>query len=171
MIWQLAAIAALTFAPIAGKPDDFGASSATVWFFVATDCPIANSYAPEIERIAESYKGKVRCFLMYPDPDTTPAAAAHHAMTYHLTLPPVPDPRQIYMRRAGAKVTPEAALYDHAGNLEYLGRIDDRWTKLGTSRLTPHHRDLRDAIDAVLAGKKPLVSRTAPVGCYVAAAE
>src|SRR4051812_13136377 len=39
---------------------------ANVLFFVSTDCPVANGYAPEIQRICGAYAGKgIACSLVY----------------------------------------------------------------------------------------------------------
>src|SRR4029453_13587004 len=37
-------------------------------FFLSTDCPISNRYAPEIERVCREYGPRgVRCFAVYQD--------------------------------------------------------------------------------------------------------
>lgn len=42
------------------------AGTANVIFFVATDCPISNSYAPEIQRVCREYRPRgVGCALVY----------------------------------------------------------------------------------------------------------
>src|SRR6478672_8191808 len=42
----------------------------TVFFFVSTDCPISNRYAPEIQRLAGEFSTNgVNSWLVYPDPD------------------------------------------------------------------------------------------------------
>ena len=47
------------------------AGPANVIFFVATDCPISNSYAPEIQRVCRDYGPRgVGCSLIYEDVDT-----------------------------------------------------------------------------------------------------
>src|SRR5436190_7597273 len=49
---------------------------ATVLFFIGHDCPISNSYAPEINRICAEFEArKVACYLVYPDPDLSAATA------------------------------------------------------------------------------------------------
>src|ERR1700674_1680278 len=46
---------------------------ATVLFFIATDCPISNFYAPEIQRICGEYGTKgVACSLLYEDLQADP---------------------------------------------------------------------------------------------------
>src|SRR5689334_20315972 len=45
---------------------------AHVLFFIATDCPISNSYAPEIQSICRDYSARgVSCSLVYEDVDLT----------------------------------------------------------------------------------------------------
>src|SRR5437764_1414328 len=44
-------------------------------FFVMSDCPVSNSYAPDIQRICRAYQGQaVRCSLVYEDWNADPAA-------------------------------------------------------------------------------------------------
>ena len=54
-----------------------------------------------------------------------------------------------------------------AGKLEYLGRIDDQYPGLGKKRTAPSQRDLRNALDAVVAGRSVKVARTEAVGCSI----
>src|SRR5262245_26620436 len=47
---------------------------ASVVFYIATDCPVSNAYAPEIQRVCREYGTRgVGCSLMYEDVDTTSA--------------------------------------------------------------------------------------------------
>src|SRR5262245_61437975 len=40
----------------------------SVLFFITSDCPIANQYAPEIRRICSAYESRgARCSLVYAD--------------------------------------------------------------------------------------------------------
>ncbi|MBV8808725.1 MAG: redoxin domain-containing protein, partial [Acidobacteriaceae bacterium] len=42
---------------------------ARVFLFVRTDCPITNRYAPELQRLAQEFKGDgVDFWMVYPDP-------------------------------------------------------------------------------------------------------
>src|SRR5262245_58049016 len=52
---------------------------ANVVFFVQTDCPISNSYAPEIQRICKAYAAKgVSCSLAYEDVKVDAAGVRSH---------------------------------------------------------------------------------------------
>jgi hypothetical protein len=140
-----------------------------VVFIVGTECPISNRYAPEIARICSDYKNRgVRCFLAYPDGSVTPAAVKQQRQDFKLTdaIPAVIDKRYAITDAAGARVTPEAAIFTSTGRV-YHGRIDDRNVDVGRSRATPQRRDVRLALDAVLAGKPVEQPETQAVGCYI----
>jgi hypothetical protein len=142
--------------------------NAVALVFILSDCPIANSYAPEFSRLHAEFSARgVAMLLIHADPTLTQAAAGEHAKEYRLTPPIVVDPRQTWVRRAGATVTPEAAVFSPAGELLYRGRIDDRYAGLGKRRSEVTSRDLRDALEAVLAGKPVAQPRTDAIGCPI----
>jgi hypothetical protein len=72
------------------------------------------------------------------------------------------------VKRVGATITPEAAVYDSRGRLIYRGRIDDRYSAVGVERATATRHDLQDAIAAAVAGKPVTPRFTQAVGCYIA---
>ena len=141
---------------------------AVVLLFIARDCPVSNSYAPEIGRIIARYTPlKVGFTLVYPDPDTSLAAARQHAKDYGYTCPLLLDSTHKLVRRAGATVTPEAAVFAPGGRLLYRGRIDDLYLGFGKRRNAATRHDLRDALDAVLAGHAVPAPRTEAIGCFI----
>ncbi|HLJ58044.1 MAG TPA: redoxin family protein [Chthonomonadaceae bacterium] len=152
-------------APLEGK-----ARKTTVLVFITNDCPIANQCAPEIERIYRTYRPKgVAMYLVYVDGSLTAAAARAHHKAYGYTCPAVLDPGHRLVKEGSATVTPEAALFDARGRLVYHGRIDDRAVALGRVRAVPLHRDLREALDALLA-RRPIKAAYRPaVGCSILA--
>lgn len=141
---------------------------AVVLLFVASDCPISNAYAPEIERIYTRYAPrKIAITLVYIDPDLTRAAARRHAASYGYTCPLLLDPAHRLAQRAGATVTPEAAVFRPDGRLLYRGRIDDTYFGYGKRRSTATRHDLRDALDAVLSGRQIRPQTTPAIGCFI----
>ena len=139
---------------------------ATVLFFVLSDCPNANRLVPEINRIAADYKERgARAFVVYSEPDLTPEKAAAHHKEFGYTIPALLDSEQVLATAAGARTSPEAALILPPAVLAYRGRIDDRNSSPGVSRPEPTKRDLRDALDKVLAGLPVAEPITAAVGC------
>ncbi|MDF1811931.1 MAG: redoxin domain-containing protein [Verrucomicrobiales bacterium] len=141
---------------------------ASVYLFVIPDCPIVNRYAPEINRIYEDYSGKgVKITLVYAEPSLTSADIEKHRKEYSLKPPGVLDPGWKITRRSGATITPEAVVYDAGEKIVYRGRIDDWFTDFGDSRREASEKNLRLALDAVLAGKEVEIKEAEAVGCYI----
>ena len=141
---------------------------AVVLFFVGCDCPISNAYAPEIRRICTQYAARgIGFYIVYPDPAVTLDAARKHANAYGLPAPVLRDPGHRLCRKAGATVTPEAALLASGGKLLYRGRIDDLYVGFGKQRYAATRHDLRLALDAVLRGQLAPQPFTRSVGCYI----
>jgi AhpC/TSA family len=140
-----------------------------VLVFIASDCPISNGYAPEIQRICSDFSARgVRCTLVYEDVGFTEAAVAAHLAEYrYRDLATVIDHSRSIARRAGVTVTPEAVVVDTRGTIRYRGRIDNFYAALGKPRQRVTSRDLRDALDAVLAAKRVERPRTTALGCYI----
>ena len=156
-------VAGVTVQPLA----DTG-QRATVLFFVMHECPVANGYAPEISRImAECSTNGMRCFVVYVEDDLTPAKAREHAREYGYKSGALLDPQHLLVKAAGATISPEAAVLSPAGEVLYRGRIDDRVADFGKRRVEPTRRDLRLALDALLAGKPVPARHTRAVGCYI----
>ena len=87
---------------------------ASVIFFIATDCPVSNSYAPEIQSICRDYAPRgVGCSLAYEDLDLTNSASRlndtvrKHLQEFRYTdIPAVVDSSRALAKRAKASVTP-----------------------------------------------------------------
>jgi thiol-disulfide isomerase/thioredoxin len=144
-------------------------AKAVVFVFTATDCPISNRYAPEIQRLNRTYADNgVRFFLVYPNPADTPAMIREHAKAFGYSADALlRDPKQALAKAAKVTIAPEAAVFAQ-GKLVYHGRIDDRFVDFGVDRPEPTVRDLDDVLRAVLAGKPVPHPVTQAVGCYIA---
>ena len=142
-----------------------------VFLFTATECPISNRYAPEMERLAARFGPRgVRFFLVYADPSATSTAIRRHLSDFGLTIEALRDPAHALVRTAGASVTPEAAVFAAAGGgprLVYRGRIDDRYLDFGRARAAPTRHDLAEALEAALAGRPVAEARTRAIGCFI----
>ncbi len=147
-------------------PLDPGQKLASVLIFYWHDCPVCNSYAPEISRIRASYTN-FAFYIVQVDPDLNQAAAREHAWQYDLRAPALLDPKHRLVEKAKATVTPEAVVLGRNGQLMYRGRIDDLYASPGKKRAAPKQHDLRDALDAI-AARKPIMRReTKAVGCLI----
>ena len=142
-----------------------------LFFFVLHDCPAANSYAPEMSRIAAKYGAKgVRSYLVYVESDLDEAEAQKHAREHQIGFPALIDRRHELAKVTGATISPEVALVSEK-RVVYRGRIDDRFVTLGKRRVEPTTRDLREALDAMLEGKPVPNPVTKAVGCYLSVKE
>lgn len=71
-------------------------------------------------------------------------------------------------RKCGVTTTtPEAAVLTAGGELLYLGRIDNRLEDLGKQRVQVTEFNLRDTLEAILAGKPVPRARTRALGCAI----
>ena len=140
-----------------------------VLFFIMTDCPISNFYAPEIQRICSEYRGKgAECSLVYEDLAPDAGAVRKHLDEYRYKgISALVDADRKAAREAGATMTPEAVVVDREGKIRYRGRIDDFYAGLGKPRRQATTHELQDAIGAVLAGKKVQVPEAKALGCYI----
>jgi hypothetical protein len=142
---------------------------ARVFLFLRTDCPLANRYAPELQRIAGEFKNRgVDFWLVYPDHSESASNIQHQISDYKLPGEALLDPHQDLARRSQATVSPQAAVFDHEGRLIYSGRIDDQFVDFGKSRPSAETHDLEAAIAATLEGKPVAHARTRAIGCYLA---
>jgi len=140
-----------------------------VLFFISHDCPISNSYAPEINRIFATYggAGKFTFGVVHPYAELTVEEARKHAKEFSLKAPVFIDAKHVLCDRVGATITPQVAVVSPDGKVLYLGRIDDKWAGYGKSRVDPTVRDLRAALDAILDGKPVPTARTDAIGCPI----
>jgi len=147
---------------------DAAGARAVVVLFLGVECPVSNSYAPEINRICTAYAPRnVTFYAVYVDSDLSPSDARRRANDFGYRFPVLLDPNHVLVRRLGATVTPEAAVVAPDGTLLYRGRIDDQWAALGRKRHEVTTHDLRTALDAVLANQPVHNSRTEAVGCKI----
>jgi len=78
-------------------------------------------------------------------------------------FPYVRDESQEVAKAYGALRTPHFYAFDAQRRLRYTGRMDDN--PYDEAKAAQH--DLRNALDALLAGRKPPVELTNPLGCNV----
>src|SRR5262245_32831091 len=140
----------------------------TLLYFLMSDCPIANQYAPEVQRICTAYGSKgVRCFLVYVDRTMKTPDIRKHMRDFSYTWPAILDSGHNLVDKAGATIVSEVAVFSSSGELKYRGRVDDRYAALGKPRQVVTQRDLANALDALIAGSNVTNSRTEAFGCFI----
>jgi hypothetical protein len=145
------------------------AGAANVLVFVASDCPISNGYAPEIQRICNDYRARgVACSLVYEDMSIDAARVRAHRNAYgYKGVTAAIDVDGAIAKRAAATVTPQTVIVGPTGIVKYRGRIDNQYAALGKPRRVVTVHDVRDALDALLAGRPVAHPDTEAFGCFI----
>lgn len=154
---------------LTGKPVTVETSGheATVLLFISHECPIANRYAPEIGRIYGDYKDKgVQFVRVYVGDQELAEKFVAHGSEFGLKMSGIIDYQRKVAKLVGARVTPEAAVFGRDGRLLYRGRIDNQNIEHGKIR-EGYRRDLRVALDEILAGKPVSMPTTSAIGCFI----
>jgi peroxiredoxin len=135
--------------------------------FIGTECPLAKQYGPRLAALAAQYKDKSVTFLAIDsNVQDSLAELTAYARDSGITFSVVRDAKNKVAAQFGATRTPEVFVLDAARVVRYQGRIDDQYG-VGFVRKTPGHNELKDAIDALLAGRSVAVARTQAVGCLI----
>ena len=148
-----------------GKPVAFSTlrGPITVVTFIATQCPVSNSYNQRMNAIYQDYSSKGVKFIFVNANRSEPASEVReHAKRVGFAFPVYKDADNVLADRFDAQVTPESYVIDSAGIIRYHGSIDD-------SQNESHIRTqrLRLALDAVLAGKTVDQAETKAFGCGI----
>ena len=145
-----------TLASLKGK-------SGTLILFVATKCPVSNAYNARMQQLADDYRARgINVVGINSNVAELAPEVKEHAAANGLTFPILKDPGNKIADSYDAQVTPQAYLLDASGKLVYHGRIDNsRYGVLITST------ELRDAIEATLAGKPVEKAEVKAFGCSI----
>ena len=154
----------------AGASHVFGANPATkmiVFVFLGPECPISQRYVPELNRIAAQRDTNSVEFYGVVSGHSTPRAEVNSFIhEYRIAFPVLVDDRLELANWLRPTHVPEAYVLKADGDLMYHGRIDDGYEAVGRQRTVVQHRELRDAMAAVLSGRTPPRMFAQPVGCY-----
>ncbi len=157
---------------------DFADAELLLVIFTCNHCPTAQYYEERIKALVTDYrdKGLAVVAISPNDPDSVRLDELGWAVRSDsfeemkaqaeergFNFPYLYDgDSEAVSRQYGPLVTPHAFLFDTERKLRYVGAIDDSER---VEHVTIHY--LRDAIDALLAGKQPEIAQTKVVGCSV----
>lgn len=135
----------------------------TVLLFIAVQCPVSNAYNERMEKLAQDYRARgINVIGINSNVKEDAAAVKAHAAEHNLTFTILKDPGNKIADKLGASVTPEAYFLDANNKLLYHGRLDNARNpdQIETS-------DLRNALDAALAGKAIEKTEAKAFGCTI----
>jgi peroxiredoxin len=146
--------------------EEFKEAKAVALVFTCNHCPVAKAYEDRLVALQKDYADKevqlVAINVNNVEADKLPAMK-ERAEEKGFEFPYLYDPTQKVGRDYGATVTPHVFLLDAKRNLAFVGPIDDSMDEDKIKRTY-----LREAIDAVLAGKAPEAPEVKPFGCGIA---
>lgn len=133
--------------------------------FACNHCPVVKTYERRLIRFVDDYRDKgiefVAISVSRQAADQLPQMKSR-ASDSGFNFPYLIDPTQKIAKAYGATCTPHVFVLDQQRRIAYMGKIDDH---LDDSKVT--ERFLRDAVDALLAGKEPEIAETRQVGCDI----
>jgi len=140
-----------------------------VVIFSCNHCPYVVGSEDRIIRFAKDYAARGVKLVAINSNETVehPTDSFEHMVTRakekKFPFPYLRDETQEVALAYGALRTPHFYVFDAQRNLRYTGRMDDN-PKMEALAKT---HELRDAVDALLAGKKPPAEQSNPLGCNV----
>lgn len=145
---------------------DFTDRDALVLIFGSNRCPTAKAYADRMNELQREYGPRGIQLLainsndphLYPDESLS--RMVERAAEDRYSFPYLVDDGQRVAKAFGAVCTFHVFVLDRTRRLAYEGRFDD--ARLA-ERVTT--RDLRNALDDLLAGREVRVAKTRPFGC------
>lgn len=149
---------------------DFKAKKALLVMFVCRHCPYVQHIKAELARLGKDYAAKdigiaaisSNDAANYPDdaPESLRDFAAEEGFKFAFLY----DATQEAAKAYGAACTPDFFLYDAGRSLVYRGQLDESRPQSGKPVTG---KDLRAAIDAVLAGRPVPADQKPSVGCNI----
>jgi hypothetical protein len=139
------------------------AAKATVVVFVSVQCPVSNAYNGRLAAVYNDYASQgVQFAFVNANATESVSDVEAHEKRVGWPFQVVKDYSNTLADKLGAEHTPEAFVFDQNGTLVYHGRVDDSMNEAGVKQ-----RDLRAALDAVLAGHPVPVAETRAFGCSI----
>jgi len=158
--------------------DSFSDADVLIIVFMANHCPTSQAYEERIIKLVDDYKEKGVALVGissnnpdalrldeygYTDIGDSFDEMKERAKDKSFNFPYLYDgDTQVVAHAYGAIATPHVFVFDKERKLRFAGRVDD-----GENIKKVKTRDTRNAIDALLAGKKVLVETTKVFGCSI----
>ena len=147
--------------------------------FVCVHCPYVKYVEQELARIGMDYFGEhgegpiaiaaIQSNDLNEYPQDGPEFMREQAERLGWHFPYLLDETQEVARAYEAACTPDFFLFDAEMKLVYRGQLDDSRPRRGEfgNDTPPTGKDLRAALDAVVAGKRPDTNQRSSIGCNI----
>ncbi len=149
--------------------EEFKDKKAVIIIFSCNHCPYVQAYEDRMIQIQKDYSPKgVQIIAINSNedqdhPDDSFENMVKRAKEKKFNFPYLRDESQDVAKKYSATHTPHIFLFDQKRELAYTGKIDDNWQN--PEKVTQTY--LRDALNALLAGKKVSQPVTFAIGCTI----
>jgi peroxiredoxin len=150
--------------------DDFANAPALLVIFLCNHCPYVKHVRDQLVSLAKDYQAKGVAVVGISSndatayPDDSPEMMAREKATVGYTFPYLYDETQEVGKAYKAACTPDFYVFDNDRKLAYRGQLDG--SRPGNA--TPvTGQDLREALDAVLAGRPVDDDQRPSMGCNI----
>jgi thiol-disulfide isomerase/thioredoxin len=158
-----------------GRDDVAAGTRGLLVMFVCVHCPYVKHVEAQLAAIGLDYGGKIGMVAISSNdvaayPEDGPEEMKKQAERLGFTFPYLYDETQEVAREYGAACTPDFFLFDQEMKLVYRGQLDDSRPQRasgGGNDLPVTGKDLRAAMDAVIAGKRPDTNQRSSIGCNI----
>jgi peroxiredoxin len=153
----------VSLASLAGSP-------ALLVIFMCNHCPYVKHVAPELARLARDYQTKgvavvgINSNDVSKHPSDSPEQMVHESEMRGYTFPYLYDETQAVARAYKAACTPDFFVFDKNQKLVYRGQLDSSRPDSG---IPLSGKDVRAALDSVLAGKDATADQKPSIGCNI----
>jgi hypothetical protein len=158
-----------------GRDDVATGMKGLLVMFLCVHCPYVKHVEEELARIGVDYAGKIGIVAISSNdvvayPQDAPEGMKAQAERLGFRFPYLFDETQEVARKYDAACTPDIFLFDVEMKLVYRGQLDDSRPKRpsgGGNDVPVTGKDLRKAMDDVLAGRRPDPNQRFSVGCNI----
>ena len=134
----------------------------TVLVFFSGECACVTSHEPRLRALEATYRGRgVQFFWVDSESGGSAATDADESRRRGHSFPILRDPGARLAARLGAEYATDSVVLDPRGDVLYRGGIDSDGGMLRDDA-TPY---LKNALDDLLAGRRPRVSEAEGLGC------
>jgi len=150
--------------------DDFKDSQALLVMFMCNHCPFVQHIRSQFAELAKDYQARgvaivgINANDVENHPEDSPEKMAEEVKQIGYTFPYLYDETQAVAKAYHAACTPDPFLFDRNHRLVYRGQFDD--SRPGNGKPVTG-RDIRAALDAVLAGRPVPTDQKPSVGCNI----
>lgn len=150
--------------------EDFSGKKALLVMFICRHCPYVQHIKDELSTIGHDYKSEDIGIVAISSndavgyPEDAPASLKEFAVDQEFSFPLLYDQTQEVAKNYSAACTPDFFLFNAEDKLVYRGQLDE--SRPGNGKPVTG-KDLRAAIDAVIAGKAVSADQKPSIGCNI----